>query len=175
MIYLLDVRRWGPLVALLLLAASQSVAADALVMPRDLTEYANSLQCKPILNFYDRRGMIEPPYVYGVVPGEKEKSAALWCESATRGDKPYALLFKISEGRDIEGCPLRIDWWNPTGGLSIEHRRRTSLKQYRYVKEPEKLGPDLVLDRATVVLSYYDGVSTDFVCHQGSWFFRISE
>ncbi len=70
------------------MAISQNCMAE---LPLDLSEVAKKHNCKEIANFLNLPGMIEPPYVYGYLNGEKENSAVFWCED-NRSDKK-SLLF----------------------------------------------------------------------------------
>jgi hypothetical protein len=78
--------------------------ADTLVMPRELVDFAHANGCTPIDNFFERPGMVNPPYVYGWLSGDQEKSAVFWCKRAEKNDKPYILMFNViqSNWQDVQ-------------------------------------------------------------------------
>src|SRR5579863_6788085 len=96
--------RWSPVIvlsAVSIVAAAEPVSADTLVMPRELVDYAHSQGCAPVEDFYERSGMVNPPFVYGFAGGDPEGSAALWCRRTEKSDKPYLLLFKVSDPKKL--------------------------------------------------------------------------
>jgi len=155
--------------------AQGTASADALVMPRELVDYARSQGCAPIEDFYERPGMVNPPYVYGFAGGEPEDSAALWCRKTEKSDKPYLLLLKVSDPKKLDGCPARIEWWNPPKGLSVETRASLKLSDFHFAAEPKRAGPMTTISNARVIVGEYDGVEDVFVCHQGAWLFMLRD
>src|SRR4051794_7353741 len=92
----------GTTVCILLVSGvGRTTSADTLVMPRDLVDFARANGCAPIDNFFERPGMINPPYVYGWLPGDKEKSVVFWCEKASKDRKLYNLLFKPADPKQL--------------------------------------------------------------------------
>jgi len=87
------------------------LGADALTMPKDLIEIAHANGCEAISAFYDRPGMVEPPYVYGLLAGDKEQSSAFWCKRTAIGRKRYLLVVNASDPKLLQGCPrtIRVD------------------------------------------------------------------
>lgn len=154
---------------------ANAARAETLVMPRELVDFARSSGCGPIDNFYDRPGMVNPPYVYGWLVGDAENSAVFWCKKVEKSNKPYMLVVKSTKEKDLSGCPAKIDWWNPPAGLSIETRRSMSLSEYHYVAEPKRAGPAVVIPVAKVIVNYYDGLSDVFYCHKGQWLVASKE
>ncbi|MEP6643401.1 MAG: hypothetical protein ABJA69_02805 [Acidobacteriaceae bacterium] len=150
-------------------------AADKLVMPRDLIDFALANACSPIDNFFDRPGLINPPYVYGWLPGDPERSAVFWCKNTSGGGKPYSLKFKLVAPKESAGCPTSIEWSDQPGGLSIEMRAHLDLIDFHYVTRPKQMGPSRVVANAKVLVSYYDGLSDVFFCYEGRWLFATSE
>jgi hypothetical protein len=149
--------------------------ADTLVMPRELVDFAHANGCTPIDNFFERPGMVNPPYVYGWLSGDQEKSAVFWCKRAEKNDKPYILMFKARNPKQLAGCPAIVEWWNPPGGLSIETRRRLALRNFRYVTVPQRAGPASVVTNAKVIVNYYDGLTDVFYCYKGRWLVARTE
>jgi len=147
---------------------AEGSSAATLVMPRDLVEFARSNRCAPLDDFFDRPGMVNPPYACGLLPGDEEDSAVLWCKKLEASDKPYLLLIKVSNTTALLGCPARLDWWNPPGGLSIETRARISLGNFRYLGDPRRSAAGSVA-RGRVIVSSYDGATEAFYCHKGEW------
>lgn len=167
-------RRYSTISAFSLLLTVMSVGvvrADTLVMPRELVDYARSQGCAPVQGFYERFGMINPPYVYGFAGGEPEDSAALWCRKTEKSDKPFLLLLKVSDPRMLAGCPARIEWSSYPKGLSIETLPSLMLSDFHFVANPKQTGPATTISNATVIVNEYDGVENVFVCHQGIWLF----
>jgi hypothetical protein len=152
-----------------------TVSADPLVMPRELVDYAHSQGCAPVEDFYERPGMVNPAYVYGFAGGEPEDSAVLWCRKAEKSDKPFALLFKVSDPKKLGGCPARIEWWNYPKGLSIETRTALKLSDFHLTAEPKQAGPMTTIPSARVIVSEYDGVEEVFLCHRGAWLFMMRD
>jgi hypothetical protein len=164
-------------IALFCIAAQTQIvaaAADALGMPRELVDYAHSQGCAPVQDFYERAGMVNPPYVYGFVGGEPEDSDAFWCRKAEKSDKPYLLLLKVSDPKKLDGCPDRIEWWNYPKGLSVETRSGLKLSDFHFAADPKRPGPTTIAN-ARVIVSEYDGVEEIFVCHQGVWLFMLRD
>src|SRR5438067_3119141 len=143
---------------LMLTGLGEGSSADTLIMPRELVDFGRARGCEPIDNFYDRAGMIDPPYVYGWLPGDKEKSAVFWCKKTETDSKAYNLVFKTSDLKLIAGCPAVIEWQDPPAGLSIETRHRLLLSGFHYVTNRTRPGPPLAVANAKVLVSYYDGL-----------------
>jgi hypothetical protein len=160
------------LISTMLLATSW---AEVLVMPRELVEYSRTQGCAAIEDFYERPGMVNPPYAYGWAPGDPENSAVFWCKKETKNDKSYVLMFKARDPKQLAGCPAAIEWQNPPAGLSIETRPRLPLTAFRHVTAPEKSGPPLVVRNARVVVNYYDGLTDVLYCHKGQWLVMSTE
>jgi len=144
-------------------------------VPRELVDYARSQGCAPVEDFYERPGMVNPPYVYGFAAGEPEDSAAFWCRKPEMSEKPYLLLLKVKDPSRLSGCPGRIEWWNYPKGLSIETRPSLKLSDFHFVGEPKRVGPMATISNARVIVGEYDGVEDVFVCHQGAWLFMLRD
>src|SRR5947207_9312945 len=98
-------------ICILLLALSARVSsADTLVMPRELVDFAHANGCAPIDSFFERPGMVNPPYVYGWLSGDQENSAVFWCKKAEKNEKPYILMFKARDPKQLAGCPTIVEW-----------------------------------------------------------------
>lgn len=156
-------------------ALASAPRAETLVMPRDLIDFTHASGCAPIDNFYDRPGMVNPPYVYGWLAGDPENSAAFWCKKLEKSDKPYLLVIKAANARGLLGCPAKIEWWNAPAGLSVETRQSLALKDFHYLTEPTRPGPAAVIPTAKVIVNYYDGLSDIFYCYRGQWLFASKE
>jgi hypothetical protein len=164
------------LTAYLLLATGSTVfAADTLVMPRELVDFAHASGCEQIDNFFARPGMVNPPYAYGWLPGDREKSAVFWCEKTKKSGKPYSLMFKPADPKLLEGCPAVIDRADFPGGLSIEIRPHLALSVFRFVTAPMQTGPSIEVANARVLVNYYDGLTDVIYCYQGKWLVASTE
>jgi hypothetical protein len=162
-----------PLICFSLLTASAwAPRAATLVMPQELVEYAQANGCNPIDNFYDRPGMVNPPFAYGWLTGAPEESAVFWCQKMEKSDKPWELIFKVKDAKQMAGCPAIVEWWNGPRGLSIEVQTNFMLSNFRYVNEPKRSGPASTIARAKVIVDYYDGLESIFYCDQGQWLYR---
>jgi len=64
------------IIILFLLAFDGVLCAESTVkiMPDELLKIAEKCGCEQVDNFYNRPGMIGPPYVYGFLSGEEENS-----------------------------------------------------------------------------------------------------
>jgi hypothetical protein len=152
-----------------------SLSADTLVMPRELVDFGHANGCAPIDNFFERPGMVNPPFVYGWISGDPARSAVFWCKKTETSDKLYKLIFKTSDPTGMVGCPATIEWWNPPRGLSIETRPRLVLDDFKYVTDPTRPGPKSVIVNAKVLVNEYDGVGNVFYCDGGRWLFSSFE
>lgn len=161
--------------AVLLLVSMPAAFGSNLVMPKDLVEFANRNSCTQIHHFYDRPGMVNPPYVYGYLQGSAEASAVLWCRKKRPDEKPYELLIISRRPAMNADCPAKIAWWNYPGGLSLDRRTKQSLAYFHYVNNPNEQGPANTQTTGTTIVSDYDGVSVRFYCHSGRWLYRIAE
>lgn len=152
-----------------LLGVAQTASTEALVMPRELVDVAHANSCEPINDFFERPGMVDPPYVLGWLPGNKEDSAVFWCKKKDGGEKPYKLMFMPADPKQLGGCPAIIESRNRPRGLSIETRSRLALNTFRYLAKPQRTGPATVVPKAKVLVNTYDGVGEDYYCHKGQW------
>jgi hypothetical protein len=175
------------LVAAQVLVQAQLAAAQTL--PEELSKAAAKHGCIADSSFFQRPGMVLPPYVYGVFPGDEETSAAFWCE-IPGGRLKHRLVFVTRAPRSVDldaaarvpgKCPETLDWWNPPGGLAIYgggqrgQGVRVSLRDFQSVVSPRR---ELGLTDSTAyapLRDYYDGVETLFYCHNGQWLYRMAE
>lgn len=151
------------------LAGWQPAAAQ--MLPADLAKVARQHSCGPVIGFFERPGMIEPPYLYGYIPGDIEDSAAFWCERTD--SRPRSFLLVLVNSQAASTCPQLIEWSSFPGGLSLGEPD-TSLEEFTYVEDQ---GADSRLSGARTryapLRDYYDGVETLFYCHDGRWTYRI--
>lgn len=145
---------------------STSLAAQDGELPMDLRLVADSLGCDPVKDFYERPGMIEAPFTYGVLGGAASESAAFWCESRT--DRGARLVIVVASRP-----PLQYRWWNPPAGLSVVEEADVQLSTFRRLADPERPGPERKVGRTRAIKSEYDGVVTLFVHSEGEWYFRV--
>jgi hypothetical protein len=131
--------------------------------------------CTMIADFFERPGMVGPPFVYGVLEGEPEDSAAFWCKKSTPSDQPFLLVVKPSESKAWCGCPSTIEWRNFPGGLSVEVRTQINLEHFRHVLNPARPGPAKQIASGRLIVSYYDGRTEAFYCHEGAWLVAATE
>jgi len=143
-------------------------------LPKELLEIAKRNGSKEVTGFYDRPGMINPPYVYGYLPCDKENSAAFWCQRQQKGKKIYYLMIMVKGNKcGPLGCPEKIEWHNYPKGLSVYKEMNTTLEHFYYVKDPKRKPPENEKLKHNAILSEYDGVEELFYCYEGEWVVRI--
>ena len=116
--------------------------------------------------------MIDPPYVYGYLDGEKENSAIYWCENKDQQETKYFLSIYLkfeSTENQMNGCTNKIGWGNYPGGLSYDDGFIRNLDDFVYMDNPSERPPKGIAIENRVIKSEYDGVSTFFYCHEGKW------
>src|SRR2546427_6711086 len=63
--------------------------SETAIMTQELTEFAAKNNCTQLSDFFDRRpGPVNPPYVYGYLPGDEESSAVFWCKNTKPSKHP---------------------------------------------------------------------------------------
>ena len=163
------------LIMLFLLAFCSVICAESTVriMPDELLKIAEKCGCEQVDNFYNRPGMIDPPYVYGFLPGEQENSAVFWCREKNATKRCLLVLASRKSLFDDWSYEIIIKTENPPRGLSIVKNCKITLDKFSYISSPKKRGPKGVLPVANVILSTYDGVSEYYYNHKGSWLISI--
>lgn len=149
-------------VAIALLGARLVEAQDG-VLPRELASVAREQGCGPVVDFYSRPGMVQPPFVYGYERGEVESSAVFWCQRAA-SDSIRLVVWRA------DSAATSVAWWNFPGGLSLTEPRNWSLSEFREVEAPTVRGPAVTIRAQRAIQSYYDGVSEFFILHNGKWY-----
>ena len=152
----------------------QIAQAQALLIPEELHEFAKEKGCSPIEDFYERPGMVGPPYVYGYLPGPQKESAGLWCQRGEKDERTFYLLFMFeSTQHELAKCPHKIEWKHSyPRGLSVYNDPETDLEDFVYHNPPHQKGPkEKMMNNA--ILSEYDGVGTLSYCHKGEWLVRM--
>jgi hypothetical protein len=144
------------------------------IMPRELVEFGAQKGCGPVEDFFDVEGMINPPYVYGYLPGAKDKSAVFWCQILEKGERRFVLLLMV-KAESVHGskqCPRQIRWHNRPKGLDLYKNPRESLAEFVYLDAPDQKGPRDVRLTDNAIRSVYDGVGSVFYCYKGRWLVR---
>lgn len=150
---------------------SNQCAAENLVMPQELVQFAGAKGCSQVDDFFARPGMIDPPYVYGYAPGDEEDSAVFWCQRQMNGKRQYVLQFMYKKKVPASGCADYIVWPNPPRGLSLVKSDRLTSDYFVYLDDRTS-PPKGIPFAGPAILSTYDGVSAWFYCHQGRWLVR---
>lgn len=121
--------------------------------------------------------MVLPPYVYGVFPGDREESAAFWCQrKSDTGGLTFLLVFKTKTGGIPGGCPSVIEWKRGRPrGLALSGNPHVPLAGYRSLSDPTVAVSDSMTTAYAPLSDYYDGVERLFYCHRGSWLLRVVE
>ena len=143
-----------------------SANGQSLVMPKELVEIAKSRSCEPLIDFFDREGLVDPPYALGYLLGSRDASAVFYCR---RAREEILLMVAILDNRSKLSCPTEIPYPGSSGGLRIFHGKRVPLNQFRYMEPPHRYGPKSEFTRGPIIESYYDGVRDWFYCHNGKW------
>lgn len=151
---------------------SSSLASESLlIMPEELVDYAKKNGCDQVSDFFNRPGIVNPPYVYDSPSDPVNYGAALWCQSGAGNDKKYFLLISIKKDHKWAKCPIKIEWQRYPGGLSI-YKQHIALKDFVYLNNPSKRGPQNVELNESGILSEYDGVEELLYCYKGEWLVR---
>lgn len=159
---------------LLLVSISDVFAKEKIkLLPSDLLEIARNYQCDQIDDFYERPGMINPPYVYGYLEGQVDDSVIFWCEKKENNKRIYFLIIhSTSENKGLQKCQSKITWRNYPGGLSIYQDKNMTLDDFIYLKDTQKKAPKKIKMKHNSIRSYYDGLEELFYCHDGEWLVR---
>lgn len=174
--------QWWMAFLLLLSSVPAVMAGDVKTMPLELVDAARKHNCAPIEDFFSTSAIIHPPFLYGYVPGNEQKSAVFWCERTNdTGERRYFLVFEFKIDHELARCPHEIEHTSGyPGGLLIFQRysqydrfyKRDTLEKFAYVRDPQRSGPRGVRLRHPAILSYKDGTGTIYYCHQGEWLER---
>lgn len=161
---------------LLTVSFAGQVYSQSHSIPKELLEIAKVNACNEVVDFFNRPGMVKPPYVYGYLPGAEENSAVFWCEKEKSGSRSFFLIF-MTKG-DNQGrlkCPEKIEWHNFPGGLVISKKVNETLKGFQYLKDSLKRLPENDEFSGNAILSEYDGVEALFYCYKGEWVVRMKD
>lgn len=153
-------------IAMLLAALATIVGAQNSQLPEDLDALASQLNCGPVPEFFARPGMVDPPYMYGHMPGPREDSAVFWC--FREEDRSY-LLVTMHNGE----LDSHFSWHNYPGGLSLAEQANWELSDFHFVDDPHKTGPSGVVTQYRPIQDEYDGAITLFYRHEGRWLYRM--
>lgn len=119
-----------------------AVYAENYVMPKDLVQYAERNDCVQLGEFFDRSGVMNPPYVYGYLKGSAEDSGAFWCKKTKADNKPYLLLIFTRDSNKAQlTCSHQFEWWNPPGGVSVHRETSLGLSSFTKLSDPHQTGP----------------------------------
>lgn len=152
---------------LLLCLATPSIACDD-QLPEELRELRQVAGCSAVPDFYDRPGFVDPPYLYGYLPGPREASAAFWC--TREGAEQRYLLVLVEKHRILATVP----WDMYPGGLSLHESTDLPLSEFVYADDPKKgPGPPGKRTQFAPLRSEYDGVVTLFYRDGDRWLYRV--
>ena len=158
-------------------------------LPQELRNLAVTIGCEAVPGFYDRPGMIDPPYLYGYLPGNKEETAAFWCYRK-QAKESYLLVFveglgQARQGRVTSTIPWsafpgglsRFDtknvYWYDSEGVRLSDSEHLPLSEFRYVDNPKEHGPEEKTTKYTPVQAEYDGVVVLFYQDGDRWLFKV--
>lgn len=149
----------------ILMCASSALAQPG-VLPKDLHDLAARAQCDPVPDFYAKEGVVDPPYAYGVLEGDRAQSAAFWC--IRRTDRSTRLV--IAQREVVIGD---FKWDNPPDGMRVVELHAVQLREWRRIDDWSSRGPDRVRDRKRAIYCESEGVQTYFIEVDGAWYFRV--
>lgn len=151
------------LVCLPAISAAQVEVRPLDYLPLGLREHAKQLGCSGVPGAFEERGMVLPPYVYGVLPGDEHESAAFWCK---KGDK--FLLAVIAEKESKLACPRVLEFNQYLGGLGLAKSRRMPLSKFFYMGTKTR-GPKAQSTGYAPLRAEWSGTHFLFYCHKGKW------
>jgi hypothetical protein len=147
---------------------TSSVGAQSGTLPQELRGVARQHGCDEVKDFYDRPGLLHPPFVFGIDPAEEHDSAAFWCQGA--GSRTFTLVLMRADGRQTP-----LPWSNFPGGLSLTSPQDFDLSRFSLVQHPDSVGPRVMLRGVRAIRSYYDGLTELFVEYCGRWWVRMDD
>lgn len=142
-------------------------------LPRELNTLAQQAKCDPVPGFFDRAGMINPPYIYGYAPGLEDDSAAFWCYKKDKKMNILMFTYKgklATPGKCLPYVELKDRF---PGGLSLSKERHIPLSNFLYWENPRKHGPTGRVTDYPAIIEEYDGVGHLLYCHEGKWLFLL--
>jgi hypothetical protein len=173
-------RRWAATmraqisVSLFFALLPAAVAAENLVVLRDIYEFIKSKKCEQVSDFFERPSVERPPYVVNVASWGKSE-IAVWCTNDMKkvhSDRTYSLLLRFNDdNHPLAKCPDRIDGEKFIGGLAFVDVDDPA-ESYYFLTTKKK-----VADRGSVktkaIESMYDGTGRYYVCVNGKWAARF--
>jgi len=164
---------------ILLLAGVTYVKAEVAVMPWELVQYAENNGCHQVDDFFvAHKDMVDPPYVYGYLPGKKQDSAVFWCQTDDGGRRRFWLLVMDNIGRKAsESCDKKVEVTGAyPGGLSLARRGFitgvTTLDDFNYVEDVKRKIQRGVKITGPIIVSDHGGTKVLFYCYRGAWVFQ---
>jgi hypothetical protein len=173
-------RRWAAImrtklgVSLFFALLPAAVAAENLVVPRDIYEFIKSKNCEQVSDFFERPSVERPPYAVHVAPWGKWE-IAVWCTNDMKkvhSDRTYSLLLRFNDdNHPLAKCPDRIDGEKFIGGLAFVDVDDPA-ESYHFLGTKKKVAaPGKVKTKA--IESMYDGTGGYYVCINGKWAARF--
>ena len=181
------------LAILLLIWPLAGLSSDPIPMP----EYSNIPHhyyhtymapqgCSPIKDFYyDSPFVFTPPYLVTEDFTEGEQTLIMACESNNPNDEyPYRILVfsgkhknaPFAKFEEYSACPSQIPLKYKAGGLSIIEKSTTKGQMsstFYPVVDGTSADEIIFTDQAKLIRSERSGGWTDFLCIDGSWYYRV--
>jgi hypothetical protein len=142
-------------------------AAETSILPEALRTIAKERGCSEVSDFFQRPGLVDPPYVLGYLGGDRESSAAFWCTRLNAAEK-YLLVVVGKNNK----CPSEISWQNYPGGLTVLRGKKVGLSDFFERRNVTRRGPPGRYTAGPIIHSEYDGVGVEFYCNEGVWLVR---
>ncbi len=180
---------------LLIWPFAYSFASDSMIAP--MPEYSNipyhyyhtymaPQGCSPIKDFYyDSPFVFTPPYLVTEDFTEDEQTLIMACQSNNPNDE-YTYRILVFSGKhnnapfakfeEYSICPSQIPLEYKVGGLSIIEKSTTKgiMSSTFYPVVDGKTADKIIFtDQAKLIRTERSGGWTDFLCLDGSWYYRV--
>ena len=184
-------------VVILLMWPPAVLCSDLVLMPKYSNvpshyyyNYMVTQDCSPIEEFYfDRPFVFGPPYLVTEEFSEGEQTLIIACESnISHDDFPYRILVfsrkhsldPFAKFEEYSACPSQIPLKFKTGGLSVVEKFMSegsmdfTFYPARFNDSDEFWAGEItVKDQAMLIRNEHSGGSSDFLCVEGSWYYRV--
>ena len=148
--------------------ASASEKSYQYIMPKILVDYGLKHGCKPISDeFYEILGNYLPPYVFGVLGGSKEDSAAFICKRSDQSGYDVMIYIDPKSNLKLE-CPNSTYIASSLPfGLKVEEKV-WDLKAQKFSNDKDEIQTGNIKSKAILMSNDYY-VTVGLICHNGEW------
>lgn len=138
------------------------------IMPKILVDYGIKHGCTPISDeFYQIEGNYLPPFVFGVLEGKKDESAAFLCRK-TGGNGYDVMIYVDPKSSIIKRCPIST-YVNSSlpFGLTVE-QKEWDLEALEFTNDDGEIQTGKIKAKAILMTNDYY-VTVGLICHNGEW------